>query len=157
MWGLRKVGDEMMEERRKLKELVVEQMEMGLLVEVMAVDGNKPVPSVVFHQLFGDFILNFKLLAQGIVEVDPLDVNDLDLKMNGKAAGRKQQVVQKMVLIISEKMEQGQCDDVMETAWATLWNVTDESLLNCERFLAAGGISLFRRCKVSLETKLLQF
>ena len=89
MWGLRKVGDEMVEERRKLKELVVEQMEIGLLVEVMAVDGNKPLPSVVFHQLFGDFILNFKLLAQGIVEVDPLDVNDLDLKMNGKAAGRK--------------------------------------------------------------------
>ena len=135
-----------MEEWRKLQDLVVDQMEMGWLVEVMAVGEKKPA-SVVFHQLFGDFILNFKLLAQGIVDVERLDVDNLAVMM----VGRPKQVVQKMLLIISKKVEQGQCDAVMETAWATLWNVTDQSPLNCERFLAAGGISLFRRCKVSLE------
>ena len=59
--------------------------------------------------------------------------------------------VEKMLQIISEKLEQGHCDDVMETAWSTMWNVTDETPLNCERFLAAGGMFLFLKCKVSLE------
>ena len=58
--------------------------------------------------------------------------------------------VEKMLQIISEKLEQGHCDDVMETAWSTMWNVTDETPLNCERFLAAGGMFLFLKCKVSL-------
>ena len=57
--------------------------------------------------------------------------------------------VEKMLQIISEKLEQGHCDDVMETAWSTMWNVTDETPLNCERFLAAGGMFLFLKCKVS--------
>ena len=102
-----------MEECKKLQELVVEQMEMELLVDVMAVDGNKLVVSVVFQQLFGDFILNFNLLAQcqGIVEVDPIDVNDLAFKMDGKAAGKQQ----KVLLIVSEKVDQGQSDAVKQT------------------------------------------
>ena len=37
----------------------------------------------------------------------------------------------------------GICDDVMETAWSTMWNVTDETPVNCERFLAGGGMYLF--------------
>ena len=38
---------------------MVDQIERGWLVEVMAVGEEKPA-SVVFHQLFGDFILNYK-------------------------------------------------------------------------------------------------
>ena len=53
MWGLVSVSGPMLEE------LVIEQMEFGWVVEVMAV-GENLQPSVVFHQLFGDFILNFK-------------------------------------------------------------------------------------------------
>ena len=56
--------------------------------------------------------------------------------------------VEKMLLIITEKLEQGNCDDVMETAWSTMWNVTDETPANCERFLEAGGMFLFLKCKV---------
>ena len=41
------------------------------------------------------------------------------------------------------------CDDVMETAWSTMWNVTDETPVNCERFLNGGGMYLFLKCKVS--------
>ena len=40
------------------------------------------------------------------------------------------------------------CDDVMETAWSTMWNVTDETPVNCERFLNGGGMYLFLKCKV---------
>ena len=31
----------------------------------------------------------------------------------------------------------------METAWSTMWNVTDETPVNCEWFLAGGGMYLF--------------
>ena len=39
------------------------------------------------------------------------------------------------------------CDEVLETAWSTMWNVTDETPINCERFLDGGGMHLFLRCK----------
>ena len=55
--------------------------------------------------------------------------------------------VEKMLQIITEKLQQGVCDDVMETAWSTMWNVTDETPVNCERFLDAGGMFLFLKCK----------
>ena len=54
-----------------------------------------------------------------------------------------------MLQIITEKLQQGICDDVMETAWSTMWNVTDETPVNCQRFLNAGGMFLFLKCKVS--------
>ena len=57
--------------------------------------------------------------------------------------------VEKMLHIITEKLEQGNCDDVMETAWSTMWNVTDETPVNCERFLAESGMLRFLQCKVT--------
>ena len=35
----------------------------------------------------------------------------------------------------------------METAWSCMWNVTDETPLNCRRFLDGGGMDLFLKCK----------
>eukprot|EP00092_Neocalanus_flemingeri_P043109 GFUD01047412.1.p1 GENE.GFUD01047412.1~~GFUD01047412.1.p1 ORF type:complete len:807 (+),score=257.80 GFUD01047412.1:121-2541(+) len=55
--------------------------------------------------------------------------------------------MEKMLLIITDKLQQGVCDDVMETAWSTMWNVTDETPVNCERFLNGGGMYLFLKCK----------
>jgi len=55
--------------------------------------------------------------------------------------------MEKMLIIITEKLQQGVCDDVMETAWSTMWNVTDETPVNCERFLTGGGMYLFLKCK----------
>eukprot|EP00092_Neocalanus_flemingeri_P107396 GFUD01137841.1.p1 GENE.GFUD01137841.1~~GFUD01137841.1.p1 ORF type:complete len:763 (+),score=248.66 GFUD01137841.1:337-2625(+) len=55
-------------------------------------------------------------------------------------------VMEKMLLIITDKLQQGVCDEVMEHAWATMWSlavVTD----NCERFLTGGGLNLFLQCK----------
>uniref|UniRef100_A0A0N4ZUZ5 Zyg eleven-related protein 1 n=1 Tax=Parastrongyloides trichosuri TaxID=131310 RepID=A0A0N4ZUZ5_PARTI len=45
---------------------------------------------------------------------------------------------------IKKKQLQNQTDDVMEVAWSFLWNITDETPMNCERFLKADGLSLFR-------------
>jgi len=55
--------------------------------------------------------------------------------------------VEKMLDIITDKLQQGNCDDVMETAWSTMWNVTDETPSNCMRFLNSGGMFLFLKCK----------
>ena len=41
--------------------------------------------------------------------------------------------IEKMLLIIKDKLHVGICDDVMETAWSTMWNVTDETPSNCLR------------------------
>ena len=74
--------------------------------------------------------------------------------------------MEKMLHIITDRFQQGVskklirmskidiqnlfkvCDDVMETAWSAMWNVTDETPINCERFLNGGGMYLFLKCKV---------
>ena len=41
----------------------------------------------------------------------------------------------------------------METAWSTMWNVTDETPGNCERFLNGNGMQLFLLCKEKFPEK----
>lgn len=55
--------------------------------------------------------------------------------------------IEKLLNIIKEKLRLGNCDDVMETAWSAMWNVTDETPSNCERFLNGNGMNLFLKCK----------
>lgn len=55
--------------------------------------------------------------------------------------------MEKMLNIITEKLHASICDDVMETAWSAMWNVTDETPVNCERFLNGSGMYLFLKCK----------
>lgn len=47
---------------------------------------------------------------------------------------------------IKRKLANSTCDDVMEVGWSFLWNITDETPVNCERFLKAEGLSLFQKC-----------
>ncbi|KAJ1358396.1 hypothetical protein KIN20_016807 [Parelaphostrongylus tenuis] len=47
---------------------------------------------------------------------------------------------------IRRKLATNVCDDVMEVGWSFLWNITDETPLNCERFLKADGLLLFHKC-----------
>ncbi|XP_077865787.1 protein zer-1 homolog [Saccoglossus kowalevskii] len=51
-----------------------------------------------------------------------------------------------MITIIKERLEQRICDEVMEIAWSTLWNVTDETSENCKMFLDGDGMQLFLSC-----------
>ncbi|XP_044731573.1 protein zer-1 homolog [Chrysoperla carnea] len=55
-------------------------------------------------------------------------------------------VINKMLNIIEERLSRGVCDDVLEVAWSTMWNVTDETPLNCRRFLDAKGMEYFLDC-----------
>uniref|UniRef100_A0A914CRH3 Uncharacterized protein n=1 Tax=Acrobeloides nanus TaxID=290746 RepID=A0A914CRH3_9BILA len=47
---------------------------------------------------------------------------------------------------IRRKHASGHCDDVMEVGWSFLWNITDETPVNCERFLRHEGLRLFQVC-----------
>lgn len=51
-----------------------------------------------------------------------------------------------MILLISDRLNRGVCDDVLEVAWSTMWNVTDETPKNCHRFLEEKGMEFFLSC-----------
>lgn len=51
-----------------------------------------------------------------------------------------------MLQLIEARLYRGSSDEVMETAWSTMWNVTDETPVNCQRFLDGGGMVLFLEC-----------
>ncbi|XP_075991413.1 protein zer-1 homolog isoform X2 [Anticarsia gemmatalis] len=52
----------------------------------------------------------------------------------------------KMLNLISDRLERRVCDDVLEVAWSTMWNVTDETPQNCQRFLENRGMEYFLAC-----------
>ncbi|XP_046547594.1 protein zer-1 homolog [Haliotis rubra] len=54
--------------------------------------------------------------------------------------------IETMLSIIRRKLLGDVCDDVMEVAWSTMWNVTDETAANCERFMDKDGMGLFLSC-----------
>lgn len=55
-------------------------------------------------------------------------------------------VIDKMIWLIKERLDQSICDDVLEVAWSTMWNVTDETPLNCKKFLENKGMKHFLAC-----------
>lgn len=55
--------------------------------------------------------------------------------------------------LIRYRVEAEIYDYVMEIAWSTLWNVTDETPINCKRFFEENGMQLFYRCVVHYSQK----
>lgn len=51
-----------------------------------------------------------------------------------------------MLNLINDRLNRKVFDDVMEVAWSTMWNVTDETAINCERFLDGQGMEYFLGC-----------
>lgn len=51
-----------------------------------------------------------------------------------------------MLSLIKDRLTRSVFDDVMEVAWSTMWNVTDETAINCKRFLDGRGMEYFLRC-----------
>ncbi|XP_067139951.1 protein zer-1 homolog isoform X3 [Centruroides vittatus] len=58
-----------------------------------------------------------------------------------------------MLRLIENRLNRHNCDEVMETAWSTMWNVTDETPINCQRFLDGRGMDLFLGCLQSFSDK----
>ncbi|XP_028172761.1 protein zer-1 homolog isoform X1 [Ostrinia furnacalis] len=61
--------------------------------------------------------------------------------------------ISKMLNLISDRLERRVCDDVLEVAWSTMWNVTDETPQNCQRFLENRGMEYFLACLKSFPDK----
>ncbi|CAG2185475.1 ZYG11 [Mytilus edulis] len=51
-----------------------------------------------------------------------------------------------MLDTIQNRLRENNCDEIMEMAWSTMWNVTDETAINCDRFMEHNGMSLFIEC-----------
>ncbi|KAJ6641721.1 Protein zer-1 like [Pseudolycoriella hygida] len=51
-----------------------------------------------------------------------------------------------MLALIKDRLTRKVFDDVMEVAWSTMWNVTDETPRNCKRFLDGQGMDYFLGC-----------
>lgn len=54
--------------------------------------------------------------------------------------------IETMINIINAKLDENICDEILETAWSTLWNITDETPVNCKRFLTFNGLEAFEKC-----------
>lgn len=54
--------------------------------------------------------------------------------------------VKTMLELVEYRVESGIFDDVLEVAWSTMWNMTDETSINCQRFLDEKGMLLFLMC-----------
>lgn len=63
-------------------------------------------------------------------------------------------IIDTMLRIVRNKLEWKLCDDVMETAWSAMWNVTDETPANSARFLDKHGMELFLQCKETFPNRL---
>ncbi|XP_078604160.1 protein zer-1 homolog isoform X1 [Branchiostoma floridae x Branchiostoma japonicum] len=55
-------------------------------------------------------------------------------------------VVETMLKLIHERLNSKTCNEVMEIAWSTLWNITDETPQNCQMFIDGSGMDLFLSC-----------
>ena len=51
-----------------------------------------------------------------------------------------------MLKLISDRLQDDMHDDMLEIAWSAMWNVTDETPINCLRFLNGEGMTYFQKC-----------
>lgn len=56
------------------------------------------------------------------------------------------QFQQTMLKLISDRLQHQIHDDMLEIAWSAMWNVTDETPVNCQRFLDGHGMTYFQKC-----------
>lgn len=51
-----------------------------------------------------------------------------------------------MLAVIESHLKNKLTGEILDTAWSTMWNATDETPRNCQRFLDGNGMDLFLRC-----------
>lgn len=54
--------------------------------------------------------------------------------------------IKTMLELIEYRIRFNIFDDVLEVAWSTMWNMTDETPINCERFFYENGMKFFHEC-----------
>ena len=63
-------------------------------------------------------------------------------------------VIDSMLTVVRSKVTRSVCDEILEVAWSVMWNVTDETEENSQRFLDRSGMELFLECKKKFGEKL---
>ena len=63
-------------------------------------------------------------------------------------------VIDSMLAVVRSKVTRSVCDEMLEVAWSVMWNVTDETEENSQRFLDRSGMELFLECKKKFGEKL---
>lgn len=106
----------------------------------------------------GDFCFDFERVVKNLINV--LQTKDSDgllpriyvymcnsivchVEGEKKLQVGKLGLVQCMLQLIKNGVDRRRYDEVMETAWSALWNVTDETPYNCEVFISGDGMDLF--------------
>ncbi|XP_023710410.1 protein zer-1 homolog isoform X3 [Cryptotermes secundus] len=84
-----------------------------------------------FVQRIGIYLLN--LLACQVDGVQKQLLGDLG-------------AISQMLTLIEDRLARKVFDDALEVAWSTMWNVTDETAINCQRFLDGRGMEFFLGC-----------
>lgn len=54
--------------------------------------------------------------------------------------------IETMLKLINDRLLRHMHDDMLEIAWSAMWNVTDETPVNCQRFLDGHGMNYFQKC-----------
>jgi len=54
--------------------------------------------------------------------------------------------IQSVVEVIKMKLTLKKCDDVMILCWGVLWNISDETPQNCQKFVEIGGLKIMMKC-----------
>ena len=81
-------------------------------------------------------------IAMHLLNVIVCQVNDPGKRLFGDVGG-----VQVALTILEQRLkDNAEHDDVVDTCWSLLWNVTDETAPNCRLFIYLGGLELFVRC-----------
>lgn len=109
----------------------------------------------------GDLLFDFDHIAKVILEIfdkqgEVDEINFISgslcnaivssMEIDVKKQIRKLGYTRIMIKLIKNRLESGNADEVLETAWSALWNVTDETPINSEDFINMDGLSLFRQC-----------
>ena len=63
-----------------------------------------------------------------------------------KLRAERLQVIKVLVAAINARFERSEHDELIDHAWSSLWNLTDETEINCQMFINLDGIKLFLKC-----------
>lgn len=62
-------------------------------------------------------------------------------------------LIQKMLGVVRSRVKVKQAGETLDIAWSAMWNATDETPRNCQRFLDGNGMDFFLRCLYTFPTR----
>lgn len=144
--------------RRKIIKLLIDAMSLHSSDVTMLRNGcltliHFKIPDDVFFAYKRLAVLLLRIVGQDdqdefVQRIGVYLLNSLACQVDGmeKKLVGDHGAISTMLQVIGKRLQRSICDEVMETAWSTMWNVTDETPVNCARFLQEKGMDLFLGC-----------